>query len=132
MSRHLIDIRVYYEDTDAGGIVYNANYLRYMERARTEWLRKLGMLSSQVQKDYGLTFVVAAIDIRYKKPAYLDDMLQAEVVVESVNKARLYIRQNIYRDGDIIAEANCEMAMLDMAKQKGVRIPETIAETLLA
>ena len=132
MSKHLIDIRVYYEDTDAGGIVYNANYLKYMERARTEWLRKLGMLSSQLQKDYGLTFVVAAIEIRYKKPAYLDDMLQAEVVVESVNKARLYIRQNIYRDGEVVAEANCEMAMLDMDKQKGVRIPDHIAEVLLA
>lgn len=120
---HKIDIRIYYEDTDAGGIVYNANYLKFMERARTEWLRTKGFESGHFMRQHNMTFVVARIEIKYKRPSYLDDILTAEAHVKEIKGSRVYMRQNIMRGDDIIAEAECDLALLDMATGRGASIP---------
>ncbi len=91
-----IRLRVYYEDTDAGGIVYYANYLRFMERARTEWLRHLGVQQEALRND-GVLFVVTEANARYKKPARLDDELMVSVSVERLSRTRLVFKQQVLR-----------------------------------
>src|SRR5690554_4264978 len=88
--------RVYYEDTDAGGIVYHANYLKFMERARTEWLRDLGFFQQSLRADDTL-FVVRSLNIQYKAPAYLDDELLVSVVIEKHRKVGIFIQQQVHR-----------------------------------
>lgn len=127
-----IDIRVYYEDTDAGGIVYNANYLKFMERARTEWLRGKGLESGHFMRQHNMTFVVARIEIAYKRPAYLDDILTAEAHVIEAKGSRIYLRQNITRGDDLVAEAQCDIALLDMQTGRGAKIPDDILNLLTA
>ena len=123
---HKIDISIYYEDTDAGGIVYNANYLKFMERARTEWLRVKGFESGHFMRNHNMTFVVARIEIKYKRPSYLDDILTVEANVKEIKGSRIYMRQNIMRGHDMIAEADCDLALLDMATGRGSKIPDDL------
>lgn len=127
---HKIDIRIYYEDTDAGGIVYNANYLKFMERARTEWLRTKGLESGHFMREHNMTFVVARIEIKYKRPAYLDDILTVEAHVLEMKGSRIYMRQNVIRGEDIVAEAQCDLALLDMQTGRGAKIPQDILDML--
>ncbi|MDO6682787.1 MULTISPECIES: YbgC/FadM family acyl-CoA thioesterase [unclassified Oceanobacter] len=89
-------VRIYIEDTDAGGIVYHANYLRYMERARTEWLRSMD-IGQEILRQQGILLVVTAIDVKYRKPARLDDELNVSVQVDKVGKARLHISHLVSR-----------------------------------
>jgi acyl-CoA thioester hydrolase len=91
-----LPFRVYYEDTDAGGIVYHANYLRWMERVRTEWLRTLGVQQTEVAAQQGLQFVVSALEIRYLKPARLDDLLTVDLTVDQVRHASLRLGQRVW------------------------------------
>ncbi len=103
-----------------------------MERARTEWLRSLGLSSSDLQKERGITFVVSKIEIAYKRPAFLDDILMAEAVIEGSTERRLVIRQNITRDDKTIAEASAELAMIDMTSGKGTKVPDDLLTLLLS
>ena len=89
-------VRVYYEDTDAGGIVYYANYLKFFERARTEWLRQSGF-NQEVLRQQGILFVVREVSAKYQQPARLDDELEVSVVVEKMGKASFNITQTVYR-----------------------------------
>jgi tol-pal system-associated acyl-CoA thioesterase len=91
-------VRVYYEDTDAGGIVYYANYLRFLERARTEWLRSLGF-EQEVLRQQGILFVVREISLKYKSSARLDDELSVSVALEKMGKASFQLSQKVYRVG---------------------------------
>jgi len=92
-------VRVYYEDTDAGGIVYYANYLKFFERARTEWLRKIGF-NQEVLRQQGILFVVRDVSAKYRRSARLDDELEVSVQVEKLGKASFNISQSVYRIGD--------------------------------
>lgn len=94
---HHISFRVYYEDTDAGGIVYHARYLHFMERARTEWLRETGLDHQTLLQQHQLGFVVAGIAIKYRRPAYLDDVLVVETTIEQASRARVQLNQCISR-----------------------------------
>lgn len=94
---HHSTFRVYYEDTDAGGIVYHARYLHFMERARTEWLRETGLDHQTLLQQYQLGFVVAGIAIKYRRPAYLDDVLIVETMIEQANRARIQLNQCVSR-----------------------------------
>ncbi|UTW49377.1 tol-pal system-associated acyl-CoA thioesterase [Bacterioplanoides sp. SCSIO 12839] len=96
MSEFRWPVRVYYEDTDAGGIVYYANYLKFFERARTEWLRQLGF-NQELLRQQGILFVVREVNAKYKQPARLDDELQVSVAVEKMGKASFNIVQTVYR-----------------------------------
>lgn len=101
---HRQTIRVYFEDTDAAGIVYYANYLKFAERARTDWLRALGMPHSQMIKRDGLTLVVRRCEADYRKPAHLDDELVIETELTKLGGASIDLLQRVYRDGDLLVE----------------------------
>lgn len=123
---HDICIRVYYEDTDAQGIVYFANYLRYMERGRTEWLRARGIDQGSLGRDKGLCFSLTGTSVRFKKPAVFDDELVVRTMVTSRSGARVSFQQDIYRgsaNGELLCAGECEAACLDIATLKPRRLP---------
>ena len=92
-----LPIRVYYEDTDAGGVVYYANYLKFLERCRTEWLREIGHDQADLLRDPGIAFVVRSVSLEYLKPARLDDLLSVGLEVEKITKSQIFFRQHIRR-----------------------------------
>lgn len=116
-------IRVYIEDTDAGGIVYHANHLKFCERARTEWLRAHGI--DHYLLDGGFSFVVHHVDIRYHQPARMDDLLQVSVEAVACRSASFVLRQQIYRANALVADARIALACLD-ANLRPRRLPTHI------
>ena len=102
-----IPVRIYYEDTDAGGVVYYANYLKYLERCRTEWLRSVGHEQSNLLRDSGIAFVVRSVSLEYLKPARLDDLLTVSLEVEKISRSQIFFRQHIRR-GNPLADGGWE------------------------
>lgn len=102
-SAFTISVRIYYEDTDAGGVVYYANYLKFFERCRTEWLREAGHDQADLLRDPGIAFVVRAVNLEYLKPARLDDRLSVGLEVEHVGRAQIAFRQHIRRAAPEVA-----------------------------
>lgn len=102
-SAFTISVRIYYEDTDAGGVVYYANYLKFFERCRTEWLREAGHDQADLLRDPGIAFVVRAVNLEYLKPARLDDQLSVGLEVERVGRAQIAFRQHIRRAAPEVA-----------------------------
>ena len=102
-----IPVRIYYEDTDAGGVVYYANYLKFLERCRTEWLRAIGHEQADLLRDPGIAFVVRSVNLEYLKPARLDDLLTVSLEVEKVARSQIFFRQHIRR-GNPLAEGGLE------------------------
>lgn len=102
---HALPIRVYYEDTDMGGIVYYANYLRYIERARSDWVRSLGVDQNTMREEDGVVFVVRRVEADYLKPAKFDDELLVRTVVKAVTGVRLIMSQEVVRGDDLLFEA---------------------------
>lgn len=92
-----LPVRIYYEDTDAGGVVYYANYLKFLERCRSEWLRAIGHDQADLLRDPGIAFVVRSVAVEYLKPARLDDMLSVGLEVEKITKSQIFFRQHIRR-----------------------------------
>lgn len=125
-------VRIYYEDTDAGGIVYHANYLQFMERARTEWLRSLGFSQQQLRGEDTL-FVVRSLNIQYKAPAFLDDELSVTVVIEQSRKVGLVIQQEIQRKNhqgiDTLSQARVEIACISSVG-KPKKLPQPLLNIL--
>ncbi len=118
-------VRVYYEDTDAGGIVYYANYLRFMERARTEWLRSLGVGQESLRQQ-GIMFVVTEARTRYRRPARLDDELTVTASVERLSRTRLVFAQQVLNiEGNVLAEGEITVACMNAAG-KPCSIPESV------
>src|SRR5690554_337260 len=126
-----LPLRVYIEDTDAGGIVYYVNYLKFMERARSEWLRRLGFTQRELFAA-GIQLVVHRLDCRYKLPARLDDELMATAAIESSGACRLRFRQTIMRGGERLCEAAVDIACLDATRLKPVPWPPALAAVLKA
>lgn len=120
-------VRVYWEDTDGGGVVYYANYLKFLERARTEWLRSLGFVQTELAKDPGIVFVVASLSIDYKRPARLDDALTVTCDVEPEGSVCIQFLQRIVRGSEVLVEARCRVACLDAASFRPKRLPASIA-----
>ncbi|MDQ6991211.1 MAG: tol-pal system-associated acyl-CoA thioesterase [Mariprofundaceae bacterium] len=118
-------IRVYYEDTDHAGVVYYANYLKFMERGRTEMLRSYGIEQSQLQANHGVVFAVTEANIRYLMPARFDDALHVESQILTLKGARLSFLQKIYRHKTLLTEASIHLACMDL-KGKPKRIPSAI------
>jgi len=125
-------VRVYWEDTDAGGIVFYANYLKFFERARTEWLRALGVQQQALREQTGLIFVVSQTAVRHLAPARLDDLLQVSVVVAELGRATLTLAQQARRDGMILAEGTVRVACADAATLQPRRLPAMLVERLRA
>ncbi|MFI4989183.1 MAG: tol-pal system-associated acyl-CoA thioesterase [Alphaproteobacteria bacterium] len=127
---HVFPVRVYYEDTDAAGIVYHANYLRFAERARTEMMRAHGIESSRLSQDEGLNFAVARCTVDFLKPARLDDALDVATRVVEVGRASLTAEQRVERSGVALARIVLRLAVLDRTG-RAVRLPPTIRNTLI-
>jgi len=118
-------IKVYYEDTDAGGIVYYANYLKYLERARTEALSTIGLSNLQIKDKFGAFIIVKSCNINYKKSAYLEDELSIRSFVKSISKTSFFMNQIITKDENIIADAKIHLVFVN-DKSKPVKVPDLI------
>lgn len=123
-----LPIRVYIEDTDAAGIVYYVNYLKFMERARTEFLRHIGFGHYLLTEDY--VFVVRKADIRYKQPAKMDDMLMVSAEIIKRGKASMVFKQQLLRDQQVLSEATIEIACVDKHQLKPCALPQRLTDLL--
>jgi len=123
-------VRVYWEDTDAGGIVFYANYLKFFERARTEWLRALGHSQQEMVDATGCMFVVQETSVRYRSPARLDDMLTITVDVRERGRASLRIVQQAWCGDRLLAEGDIRIGCVERATMKPHRIPGPIFEAI--
>jgi len=118
-------LKVYYEDTDAGGVVYYANYLKFIERARTEALAKLGFNNKKIKEDFGSLIMVKSCNIEYKISAYLEDELSIKSFVKSITKTSFFMNQFISRGEDLIAEAKVHIVFVNN-KGKPMRVPDIL------
>ena len=118
-------LKVYYEDTDSGGVVYYANYLKFLERARTEALYSIGYSNKKVKDDFDALIIVKACNIEYKKSAHLEDELNIRSFVKSITKTSFFMNQIITRDNDTIVEAQVHLVFVDQ-KGKPIKIPDEI------
>jgi acyl-CoA thioester hydrolase len=123
-------VRVYWEDTDAGGIVFYANYLKFFERARTEWLRAAGVEQHQLREDTGLIFVVAATSLRYLAPARLDDLLTVTVDPEPAGRASLVVRQRALRGDTLLCEGEIRIGCVRAHDLKPHRLPDSVVAAI--
>jgi len=123
-------VRVYWEDTDAGGIVFYANYLKFFERARTEWLRALGVGQQALREATGGMFVVSETSIKYHRPAQLDDLLRVTAQLAEPGRASLVIAQQAWRGETLLCEGTIRIGWVDAASLKPARIPSSVLERL--
>ncbi|MBM3548940.1 MAG: tol-pal system-associated acyl-CoA thioesterase [Alphaproteobacteria bacterium] len=130
-ASHCFAIRVYYEDTDAAGMVYHSNYLKFAERARTEWLRDLGVQQRQWHEDTGLGFAVTRCEIDFRRPARLDDMLDVVTRVLEVGGASLVAEQVIRREADEVARLKLIVACID-ENGRPARLPKNLRTAMAA
>ncbi len=126
--KHFKNIRIYYEDTDAGGVVYHANYLKFAERARTEFLRDIGFENSSLHKNEGVIFVVRHIEIDYLKTAHLDDELQVKTTISELKNSSFIMHQPIFRGGEMITDMRVVLVCVDTENYRPVRLPKNVKE----
>jgi len=129
-ARFSLPVRVYWEDTDGAGVVYYANYLRFMERARTEWLRALGYDQTRLAADLGIAFVVRSASIEYLRPARLDDRLDVHVELEHMGASAIVFRQRVLRGDEVLSEASVKIACVRLAEFQPARIPRELRSSL--
>jgi acyl-CoA thioester hydrolase len=123
-------IRVYYEDTDAGGVVYHSNYLNFMERARTEWLRALGYEQTVVRDEFGVIIVVHSLSINFKRPARFNDMLEVNCELFNLGRSSIEVKQTILCNGVDLIEGHVKAAFVDAATFRPVAIPTEMKQTM--
>jgi len=126
-ARFVWPVRVYWEDTDAGGIVYYANYMKFMERARTEWLRSLGVEQSALAEQHGVAFVVRSMVIDYLKAGRFDDELQVSVELSAVGAGQIDLVQRVLRGEELLATAAVKIACVGLRTVRPTRIPQPLA-----
>ena len=120
-------IKVYYEDTDAGGVVYYANYLKYLERARTEALIKIGLSNLKIRENFKAIIIVKSCNIDYKKPAYLEDELNIKSYILSLTKTSFVMSQTIIKNKIVIVEAKIHLVFVN-EKAKPIKIPKLVVD----
>jgi len=125
-------VRVYFENTDAGGVVYHGEYLKFLERARTEWLRRLGYEHQALARDHRVLFVVTSMAIEFARPARLDDSLAVSVRLESLGKVRCVFLQEVRRDDEVLVKAKVTVAAVTGEGMKPVEIPEGLRKKMEA
>ncbi|WP_172203270.1 tol-pal system-associated acyl-CoA thioesterase [Niveibacterium sp. COAC-50] len=128
---HRFAVRVYYEDTDAAGVVYYANYLKFCERARTEWLRALGFEQQMLREERGLVFVVRNVEAEYLKSGVLDDALTVETYVAEMGRSKIVFAQTVMRGSERLFESRVSVVCVDWNKRKPTSVPPDI-RTLMA
>lgn len=121
-------VRVYYEDTDSGGVVYHANYLNFMERARTEWLRHLGLEQPQLKSELGIIFVVHSMTLGFKSPAYFNDLLEIQSQRIKMGHGSMEFQQTITRNSQVLLVATVKLACVDAISFKPVAIPAAVKQ----
>ena len=125
-------VRVYFENTDAGGVVYHAEYLKFLERARTEWLRHLGFDHQALARNHRIVFVVTQAAVDFLKPARLDDSISVSVQLESLGKVRCVFTQEIRRDDDLLVRAKITVACVSGEHFKPAEIPDALRRKMQA
>lgn len=129
MTKHRIfslPVRVYFQDTDAGGVVYHASYVNFMERARTEWLRTHGYSNAGLIKEFGVVFVVRSLKLDYLRPALLDDMLDVTAQIKDIGRSRIALLQTVRRGDEILTEAEVHLVCVSLQGFKPVSVPEVL------
>jgi acyl-CoA thioester hydrolase len=129
---YFFPVRVYFENTDAGGVVYHAEYLKFLERARTEWLRHLGFDHQALAREHGVVFAVSAIAVDFVRPARLDDTLAVSVRLESLGRVRCIFEQEIRREDEVLARARVTVACLVTDSFRPAGIPEPLKRKMEA
>jgi acyl-CoA thioester hydrolase len=129
---YLYPLRIYYQDTDAGGIVYHANYLNFAERARSEALREMGIPHADMVKQHGVMFVVRRVNLDYQRPARLDDQIIIETRVTDVGGASATLRQHFRRDSDSLAVLDVWLGCVRASDGRAARMPETWRDRMRA
>ena len=119
-------VRVYYEDTDDGGVVYYANYLKFVERARTEFLREIGIPHEDIKKKWSVEFVVRSSLIDYIKPAFLDDLLEVRTYCVEVRGASSTLKQVVLKEDNLIVDTTIKIACISMENSRAVKMPSDI------
>ncbi|MDD3353150.1 tol-pal system-associated acyl-CoA thioesterase [Zoogloea sp.] len=119
----VLPVRVYYEDTDAGGVVYYANYLKFCERARTDWLRSIGFEQAQMAHEQDVLFVVRRVQAEYLQPALLDDLLDVHAILSKLGRASLVFSQQVLRKGQPIFQAEVTIACVSRSGKRAIAIP---------
>src|SRR5450759_1107328 len=125
-----LPVRVYFQDTDAGGVVYHANYLNFMERARTEWMRAHGYSNAGLMKEFGMVFVVRSMKLDYLKPALLDDLLDVTAQIKDIGRSRLTLLQTVQRGAEVLTEAEVHLVCVSLASFKPASVPEVLRKQL--
>jgi len=125
-------LRVYFEDTDAGGVVYHAQYVKFLERARTEWLRYLGFTNSDLERKHKMLFIVSEIAVEFLKPARLDDSVNISVSIEALGRVRVTFHQEIRRGDDTLAKARVVVASVSADAFKPMEIPPELRKKMEA
>ena len=133
LSQFFWPVRVYYEDTDSGGVVYYANYLRFMERARTEYLRYLGFEQDRLRMEQGILFAVHSLQVNYRQPARFNDTLDISAEISNIRRTSLTFTQRVLQHdaGDLLCEGEVRIACVEDGSFKPMPIPETIRSELL-
>ena len=119
-------VRVYFQDTDAGGVVYHANYVNFMERARTEWLRTFGYSNAGMMKELGVMFVVRSMKVDYLKPALLDDLLNVTALVKELGRSRVTLLQTVSRGEELMTEGEVHLVCVTADTFKPVSVPDVL------
>jgi len=119
-------VRVYFQDTDAGGVVYHAAYVNFMERARTEWLRTFGYSNAGLMKELGVVFVVRSITLDYLKPALLDDLLTVTARIKEIGRSRVTLLQSVLRVKEVLTEGEVHLVCVNVQTFKPVSVPEVL------
>ena len=123
---HHWPIRIYYEDTDSGGVVYHSNYLKFMERARTEWLRDFEIDQKAIKDNLNLMFVVHEIDIKFMRPAVFNDEIQVQTKLKKLGSVKIELEQKIFRSSELLIESQVVVASVNSISMKPMRIPNEI------
>ncbi|ADE10756.1 tol-pal system-associated acyl-CoA thioesterase [Sideroxydans lithotrophicus] len=129
MSKHKLfswPVRVYFQDTDAGGVVYHASYVNFMERSRTEWLRTFGYSNARLMQELGVVFVVRSLKLDYLKPALLDDLLTVTSHVKEIGRSRVSILQTVVRGEDLLVQGEVHLVCVDVKSFKPVSVPDVL------
>jgi acyl-CoA thioester hydrolase len=124
-------VRVYYEDTDHGGVVYYANYLKFMERARTEWLRALGIELDELLAKHGVIFAVRSVKLDFLRPARFNDLLRVTVALGRTGRASIVVRQRVQREDLVLCEGEVKIACIDAASFTPCGMPDVITQRLI-
>ena len=123
------EVKIYYEDTDAGGVVYYANYLKFLERARSEAIYEMGFSNTELKKEFGVLIIVKSCNIDYKKPAIFEDKLSIISTIKEITKISFIMEQNISRNKELIASASVHLVSVN-SDGKPVKIPEILKNKL--